>query len=84
MAFVTSMVTVPDFGFGINPFGPNTLPSLPTTPIISGVATITSYSNQFSFSIFGINSSAPTKSAPAASASFALSPFAKTKTLSVF
>ena len=65
IAFLTSIVTVPDFGFGINPLGPNTLPNLPITPIISGVATITSYSNQFSFSIFGISSSAPTKSAPA-------------------
>ena len=36
------IVTVPDFGFGIKPFGPKTLPNLPTTPIISGVATITS------------------------------------------
>ena len=42
IAFVTSIVTVPDLGFGIKPFGPNTLPNLPTTPIISGVATTTS------------------------------------------
>ena len=45
-AFVTSNVTVPVLGFGIKPFGPNTRPSLPTSPIMSGVATITSKSNQ--------------------------------------
>ena len=41
-AFSTSMVTEPDLGFGIRPLGPRILPSLPTTPIISGVATTTS------------------------------------------
>ena len=35
-ALVTSMVTVPAFGFGIKPFGPRTRPRRPTTPIISG------------------------------------------------
>src|SRR6056297_814959 len=48
-AFFTSIVTVPDLGFGINPFGPSTLPNLPAILIISGVATTTSKSNQFSF-----------------------------------
>ena len=38
----TSMVTVPDLGFGMSPLGPRSLPSRPTTPIISGVATTTS------------------------------------------
>ena len=66
-AFVTSIVTVPAFGFSISPFGPRTRPRRPTTPIISGVATTTSNSNHPSFWIFGISSSPPTKSAPAAS-----------------
>ena len=38
IAVLTSFVTVPVFGFGIKPRGPNTLPSLPTERIISGVA----------------------------------------------
>ena len=66
IAFVTSIVTVPALGFGIKPLGPSTRPSLPTTPIMSGVATTTSKSNHPSFWILGINSSPPTKSAPAA------------------
>ena len=37
-ASATSLVTVPSFGFGIRPRGPSTLPSRPTTPIMSGVA----------------------------------------------
>ena len=37
-AAFTSGVTVPSLGFGIKPFGPRTLPILPTTPIMSGVA----------------------------------------------
>ncbi len=45
-ALVTSKVTVPVLGFGIKPLGPNTRPSLPTSPIMSGVATTTSKSNQ--------------------------------------
>ena len=83
-AFVTSIVTVPALGLGIKPFGPSTRPRRPTTPIISGVATTTSKSNQPSFWIFGTNSSPPTKSAPAASASATLSPLANTSTLTVF
>ena len=47
------------------------------------VATTTSKSNQPSFWIFGISSSAPTKSAPAAAASSALGPFANTRILTV-
>src|SRR5690625_6258574 len=57
-AFSTSKVTVPVFGFGINPFGPSTRPNLPTSPIISGVATITSNSNQHSL-ILQIRSPCP-------------------------
>ena len=37
-ALVTSIVTVPSFGFGIRPLGPSTLPRRPTRPIMSGVA----------------------------------------------
>ena len=59
LAFVTSIVTVPDFGFGINPLGPRILAILPICPIISGVATQTSKSNQFCW-IFAIISSPPT------------------------
>ena len=82
-AFVTSIVTVPAFGFGIKPFGPRTRPKRPTTPIMSGVATTTSKSNHPSFWILGMSSSPPTKSAPAASASATLSPFANTRTRTV-
>ena len=78
-ALVTSMVTVPTRGFGIMPRGPSTLPSRPTNPIMSGVAT------QRSKSIlppctFSTRSSAPTTSAPAAFASSALAPRANTAT----
>src|SRR5699024_7287429 len=45
-AFSTSKVTVPVLGFGIKPLGPNTRPNFPTSAIMSGVATITSKSNQ--------------------------------------
>ena len=47
-ARTTSGVTVPALGEGIKPLGPRTLPRRPITPIISGVAMITSKSNQFS------------------------------------
>ncbi len=52
----TSGVTVPALGLGIRPRGPRTLPRRPTTPIMSGVATTTSKSIQFSFWIFCIMS----------------------------
>ena len=52
-------------------------------PIMSGVATTTSKSNHPSFWILGMSSSPPTKSAPAASASATLSPFANTRTRTV-
>ena len=83
IALVTSMVTVPDLGLGISPLGPRILPIRPTRPIISGVVTMTSKPNQFSCWIFWIISSAPTKSAPAAFAWSALSPFAMTRTRTV-
>ena len=78
-ALVTSNVTVPLLGFGMSPRGPSTRPNLPTSPIMSGVATIASTSSQPSW-IFFTNSSLPAWSAPAASASFTLSPFASTST----
>ena len=53
-------VTVPALGEGIRPLGPRTLPRRPTTPIMSGVATTTSKSNQFSFWIFSTRSISPT------------------------
>ena len=74
-----SNVTVPDFGFGIRPRGPSFFPSRPTVPIMSGVAMATSNSNQPS-SILLTRSSPPTSSAPARSASWAFSPWAKTMT----
>src|SRR5437660_3334034 len=78
-ARATSCVTVPDFGFGINPRGPRILPSGPTRDIRSGVATAASKSVQPS-DTFLTRSSPPTKSAPASWASRALSPTAKTAT----
>ena len=47
-------------GDGIRPQGPSTLPRRPTTPIMSGEATTTSKSNQFSFWIFSTRSISPT------------------------
>src|SRR5207245_6366272 len=38
IAFATSLVTVPVFGFGISPRGPSTFPNRPTERIMSGVA----------------------------------------------
>ena len=78
----TSMVTVPSFGFGIRPRVPRILPSLPTLLIMSGVATVASKSRKPPW-IFSTRSSLPTTSAPAASASRALSPSAKTATRTV-
>ena len=40
-----SNVIVPDFGFGIRPLRPRILPSRPTMPIVSGVASATSNSS---------------------------------------
>ena len=71
-ACATFGVTVPVFGFGISPRGPSTFPSLPTTRIMSGVATTASKSIQPP-AIFSTSSSPPTTSAPASSASFCLS-----------
>ena len=63
--------------------GPKTLPNFPSKGIMSGVAIITSNSNQFSFSIFSNTSVSPTKSAPASFALVAFSPLATTKTFFV-
>src|SRR5574344_870099 len=82
-AFVTSIVTVPVFGFGIKPFGPRILPTLPTIPIQSGVAIKTS-KLIFPAWISSAKSSFPTISAPAAFASSIFTPLAKTATLTVF
>ena len=79
-ALATSIVTVPTFGFGILPCGPRMRPRRPTTGIMSGVAIATSKSVKPS-SIRLARSSAPTTSAPASSASRALSPLAKTAIL---
>ena len=46
---VPLLYLVPVLGLGINPLGPKIFPSLPSAGIMSGVATITSKSNQFSF-----------------------------------
>src|SRR5215831_9810235 len=78
-ALVTSMVTVPTFGFGIMPRGPNTLPSRPTSGMRSGVAMQRSKS-MLPPCTFSTRSSAPTTSAPAALASSALAPRANTAT----
>ena len=75
----TSCVTVPSLGFGIRPRGPRTLPSRPTTPIMSGVATQRSKFISPPL-IFSARSSAPTRSAPAALASSAFAPCANTAT----
>src|SRR5262249_20513825 len=78
-ALAMSVVTVPVFGFGIRPRGPSTLPSLPTARIMSGVATTASKSMKPPW-IFSTISSPPTKSAPAAWASFCFSPPAIART----
>ena len=79
-ALPTSNVTVPLLGFGILPEGPRMRPSLPTVPIMSGVAMATSKSVKPSWTRWA-RSAPPTKSAPAASASRALSPSANTATV---
>ena len=78
-ALAMSTVTVPVLGFGIRPRGPSTLPSLPTTRIMSGVATTASKSIQPPW-IFSTRSSPPTWSAPASWASRCLSGPAMTST----
>jgi hypothetical protein len=83
-ALAISKVTVPVLGLGIRPRGPRIRPSLPTLPIMSGVAMATSKPSQPSCWTLATMSSAPTKSAPACSASLALSPLANTSTVRVF
>src|SRR5712671_1823385 len=78
-ASVTFWVTVPSRGFGIRPRGPKIFPSRPTTAIMSGVAMARSKLISPACT-FSARSSAPTISAPAASASLARSPRANTAT----
>src|SRR5690606_315491 len=72
-AVLTSKVTVPTFGFGMRPRGPSTRPSLPTAPIMSGVAMTRSKSRKPSWTRC-TSSSPPATSAPASSASRSFSP----------
>src|SRR5918995_438552 len=72
-------VTVPSLGLGIRPRGPRIRPSRPTTGIRSGVAMQRSKLMSPSCTAWA-RSSAPTRSAPAALASSALSPRANTAT----
>src|SRR6056297_675348 len=81
-ACATSIVTVPTLGLGIRLRGPRTLPSRPTTGIMSGVAMQRSKLISPPCTV-SMRSSAPTMSAPAASASSALGPRANTATRTV-
>src|SRR5665647_2741050 len=81
-ALATSIVTVPVLGFGMSPRGPRILPSRPTLPIRSGVATAASKS-VYPPATFSTSSSPPTSSAPASRACSARSPVAKTRTRAV-
>ncbi len=81
-ALAMSTVTVPVFGLGMRPRGPSTLPSLPTTRIMSGVATTASKSVQPPW-MRSTSSSPPTWSAPASCASRCLSGPAMTSTFLV-
>src|SRR5439155_315006 len=67
-ALPMSKVTVPTLGLGMRPRGPRIFPRRPTTPIMSGVAIAVSKSSHCCSWIFLASSSAPTWSAPAASA----------------
>src|SRR5687768_8412200 len=78
-AVATSGVTVPTFGFGIRPRGPRIWPSVPTTRIVSGEA-ITTSKLRLPALTCSARSSMPTTSAPAARASSAFAPCAKTAT----
>ena len=77
------MVTVPVFGFGIKPLGPNIRPRAPTLPITDGMVIITSTSVHPCL-ILSINSSRPTKSVRRQFASFSLSGVHNTKTFTSF
>ena len=52
-ALPTSKVTVPDLGFGMRPRGPRMRPSLPTVPIMSGVAMAMSKSKTAAWILLG-------------------------------
>jgi hypothetical protein len=72
-ALPTSIVTVPDFGFGMSHAGPRTFPRRPSLPIMSGVAMIESISSMRSpLPSCSTRSSPPTWSAPASRASICL------------
>ena len=75
-----SAVTVPERGFGISPRGPSTLPSRPTMPIMSGVATATSKSVQPPWMRCRPGRRRRRSRRPASSASRALSPWANAST----
>mmetsp|Transcript_45335 Transcript_45335/g.75613 ORF Transcript_45335/g.75613 Transcript_45335/m.75613 type:complete len:206 (-) Transcript_45335:657-1274(-) len=81
-ALPMSVVSVPSFGFGMSPRGPNMRATDPSKPITDGcpIARSKSIAPLPPFLIFSTRSSAPTTSAPAASASSASAPRANTAT----
>src|SRR6478736_3876619 len=79
MPAAMSSVTVPDFGFGMRPFGPSTRARVRTCFMASVVAIATSKSSQPSL-IFAIRSARPAWSAPAAMALSASSVKTMTRT----
>src|ERR1700681_1773752 len=81
-ASATFGVTVPTFGFGINPRGPRIWPSWPTMRMASGLAITTSKSIWPALT-FSARSSKPTMSAPAALAASAFLPWVNTATRTV-
>src|SRR5260221_947908 len=81
-ASATFGVTVPTFGFGINPRGPKIWPNWPTMRMASGLAITTSKSIWPALT-FSARSSKPTMSAPAALAASAFLPWVNTATRTV-
>src|ERR1700733_2776238 len=81
-ASATFGVTVPTFGFGIRPRGPNIWPSWPTMRMASGLAMTTSKSIWPALT-FSARSSKPTMSAPAALAASAFLPWGNPATRTV-
>ena len=77
---LSSVTTVPDFGFGIKPLRPKYFPSLAILGIISLVAIATSKSSHPS-SICLLKLSSMTYEAPASFTLLAVSPSTKTKIL---
>ena len=80
IALAISLVTVPALGFGINPLGPNTLPSFATFGIISGVA-ISKSKSILPLLMLSTRSSSPKRSAPADLAFATFSPLVITAIL---